>query len=223
MTATAPITTADPGYCRDYIETRDYDAPFDAAAEIVAGEEMARRLARSFKRSRKYPIEVDELESEAILVLTEAAAEYPETDTPLPFGAFAAQRIRWRLEDFIQTWYRLARHDYATGRAEVRRVVNLSAVEGAAGRRSVSNSDPAAGLYIEDCRRFADAVLKPRQKTIIDMRYTQQMTLKEIAKALGITHILARQIHCEAIAAMRNAMLDADEGEPAAEETDEIE
>jgi RNA polymerase sigma factor (sigma-70 family) len=195
---------------REYEETRDFDAPFDPTAEILQREEMARRLAREFKRSRKYPIEAEELESEALVALTQAASDYPDADTPMPFGAFASQRIMWRLEDFIQAWFRLARVDHSAGREEVRRLVGLTAVEGTGGRptgrRRVEHPDLNTNLYFEDCIRLADSVLNERQKRIIDMRYMQHMNMKEIAESLGMTHLLARQVHCEAIAALRQSM-----------------
>ncbi len=212
MTATLPAApAARAAFTKTYAETRDRHSAFDGDREITAREEMARRLAREFKVSRKYPIEASELEAEALLALTQAARDFPNDPTPLPFGAFAAQRIVWRLEDFIQAWYRLARRDYNAGRVEVRRVVGLSVVDGMEGKRVGARAyesprDPNTNLYIEDCRRLVDAVLSPREKQVLDMKYHEFKSLKQIADELGLKHVRARQIHSEAIAALRQAM-----------------
>ena len=210
---------------KTYAETRDPAAAFDANTEIVQREEMARRIAREFRAARKYPIEAEELESEAILALTEAARDFPTTTTALPFGAFAAQRILWRLEDFIQAWYRLARRDFATGRPEVRRVVGLSVVDGMEGRRVGARAyeevrDPNTGLYIEDCRRLVDTVLSDRAKQVLDLRYRERLNLKQVAAVMGIKHIRARQIHSEALAALRAAMGTTDDDGAAGGDSD---
>ncbi len=193
------------------VSRTEVECPFNGDQEILDRQEMARKIAREFRRERKYPIEAVELEAEAILALTQAAREFPGADTRLPFGPYAAQRILWRLEDFIQAWYRLGRRDFNTGRTEVRRIVGLSAVDGPDGQLSggqarSADTDPNANLYIEDCHRLVDRVLNLREKQVIALKYEEHKTLKQIAKELGITHIRARQIHSESIAALRAAM-----------------
>lgn len=194
----------------------DADAPafesrdtFDGDRAIIAREQMARKIAREFRHSRKYPIEASELESEAILQLTQAARDFPRDATHLPFGAYAAQRIVWRLEDFIQAWYRLARRDHVSGREEVRRIVPIGPcaefARTPAGRRHADN-DPNRGLYIEDCRRLVSKVLTPRQRELLSLRYEEHKNLKQVAAIMGMTHVRARQVHLEAVTALRKAM-----------------
>jgi len=181
---------------------------FDGDRAIVAREHMARKIAREFRASRKYPLEAAEFESEAILQLTVAAREFPADETHLPFGAYAAQRIVWRLEDFIQAWYRLARRDHAAGRDEVRRIVPIGPCA-EFGRTPAGNQpigcDPNRGLYIEDCRRLVKR-LTPKQRELLDLRYKAHKNLKEIASIMGLTHVRARQVHLEAVTALRYAM-----------------
>ena len=187
-------------------ETKEF---FDGDLAIVAREHMARKIAREFRARRKYPLEAAELESEAILQLTVAAREFPNDETLLPFGAYAAQRIVWRLEDFVQGWYRLARRDYSAQRDESRRLVPIGPCA-ELGRtptgRQPNSTDPNSGLYIEDCRRLVSKVLTPRQRELLTLRYECHKNLKEIAAIMGLKHVRARQIHAEAVAALRNAM-----------------
>jgi hypothetical protein len=183
---------------------------FDGDAAIIANEFMARKLARDFRSKRKYPVESVELEAEALLALTESARDWPFDPCFLPlFGPYAAQRITWRLEDFIQRWYRLSRRDYDAGLTESRRIVELTATEDARPvgvRGQVDDADPNAGLYAEDCRRLVEAVLTPRQKEVVMLRYTERLSLKAIGRRLGMTHLRTRQVHCDAVAALRLAM-----------------
>ena len=63
--------------------------------------EMARRLARKIARRLPSVVRRDDLESAALLGLTEAASRFDSTRGE-PFGAFAAKRVRGAVLDELR-------------------------------------------------------------------------------------------------------------------------
>jgi DNA-directed RNA polymerase specialized sigma subunit len=181
----------------------------DTDALIIEHEQMARRIASAFRARRRYPLEREEFEAQALLVLAEVAREYPTANTVLPFEAYAARRITWRLEDFVQSWYRIDRTDYNAKVERPRTITSLSpALDGT--RRSGPDDraarDPAVGLYVQDVRAAMAAVLTDRQRDVMRLHYDESMTLASVAKTLGMTHLRARQVHSEALARVRTRL-----------------
>jgi DNA-directed RNA polymerase specialized sigma24 family protein len=84
--------------------------------------------------------------------------------------------------------------------------------------------DLNTGLYIEDCRRLVASALTDSERAVIEMRYNDHMSLKQIANVLGLTHVRARQIHMEALIALREAMGGGDgaDGDAGDNETEEV-
>ena len=82
---------------------------FDRSALIQGHLDMALRLARKFGRRVPRCVRFDELESAALLGLTEAANRYDPTRGE-PFVAYAAKRVRGAILD------ELRRHDVLTRR-----------------------------------------------------------------------------------------------------------
>jgi hypothetical protein len=163
--------------------------------------EMARRTACNFWAAGKYPIELEELEAEAYAILVEASREYDPSTTILPWGPWVSQRILWRLEDFIQSWYRLSRVDYTQGQPGRRRHVPLTE-----GVDAVPGEDLATRLYSEDAERLIREVLTPREQWLVGLRYREGKNLKQIGRIMGLTHLRARQIHSDVMARLRSLM-----------------
>ncbi len=164
--------------------------------------DIARRAASNFRRRGNYPIEVEEFQSEALAVLVEAVRDYEPAQTLLPFGPWLVRRINWRLDDYVQKWYRLNRADYVAGRADSRRQVSLDAVD-PADRKA---EDPAARAIGREAARMMDVVLTRRERQIAKMRLYGGHNMREIADRLGLRHLHCRQIHSQSMRILREAL-----------------
>ena len=106
---------------------------------------MARKMAR--RMARRLPISVsrEDIESAALLGLTEAASRYDETRNE-PFMAFATKRVRGAILDHLR------RNDWLTrrGRQEARRVADTEKQLEAEYGRAVSDSEIAAKMGLTD-------------------------------------------------------------------------
>jgi RNA polymerase sigma factor for flagellar operon FliA len=130
---------------------------------------MARMMARKMARRLPSSVTWDELESAALLGLTEAACRY-ETDRAEPFMAFAAKRVRGAILD------QLRRDDFLTrrGRRLARSVSETAAsLENELGR-SASDDEigKATGLSIDEVREGAAALRRAKSEAFDEVSHS---------------------------------------------------
>ena len=124
------------------------DASTEAAtrdALITDHVSMALKMARRMSRRLPSSVSREDIESAALLGLTEAACRYDDSRNE-PFMAFATKRVRGAILDHLR------RNDLLTrrGRQEARRIANTARMLEAEYGRAVSDSEIAERMGISD-------------------------------------------------------------------------
>jgi len=65
--------------------------------------------------------------------------------------------------------------------------------------------DPFAGVHLRDLRTLATRVLNKKERVVVTLYYFEQLSMKEIAKVLGLTESRICQIHGKVIEKLRKA------------------
>ncbi len=170
---------------------------------ILGSREMARNTALGFRRH--CTAETAELTAEAELALVQAADAYDPDFTVMPWGAYANQRIVWRLRYYLRAG---RRHDRVVLLREMRDPTSyhrapLLEEEVPAPDTTERDFDRLMG---EECVALVESYLDARQKKILHMRYTEQRSLVEISVILGMRAARVRQINHEAMLALRHVL-----------------
>lgn len=177
---------------------------------------MAKRIARAFARRLPPSVCVDDLESIALVGLSEAALRY-DTSRDEPFGAFAAKRMRGAILDELR---RLDPHS----RRE-RREIEEAAARGEATEQRMLVAYDDAWCAANDNERESRAheidhgrlvralesaleALPTRERDVVDMYYGQAMSLQEIGAAYGVTESRACQLRGRAVKKLRGMLRD---------------
>jgi len=130
---------------------------------------MARMMARKMARRLPPSVTWDELESAALLGLTEAACRY-ETNRAEPFMAFAAKRVRGAILD------QLRRDDFLTrrGRRLARSVSDTATTLEAELGRAASDDEigAAAGLTADEVREGAAALRRAKAEAFDEVSHS---------------------------------------------------
>lgn len=151
---------------------------------------LVKALVYSFLRDNRDMLACqDEAHGHAHLVMVEGSREYDEEKEFLPFDAWVAQRIVWRLKDFAQQW----RKFYAIGQrckdgpSHRYQDVDLSDLP-------ASSRENSAGVIEEsDCSDLLRQTLGRQDAMIFEMRYRDDCSIPEIGKAVGMPAIKVRQ------------------------------
>ncbi|MCG8422266.1 MAG: FliA/WhiG family RNA polymerase sigma factor [Proteobacteria bacterium] len=140
---------------------------FDRNELIRNHIDMARRLARKIARRVPRSVRCDELESAAMLGLTEAASRFDPTRGE-PFVAYAAKRIRGAVLD------ELRRNDVLTrrGREGARRLADATrSVEAQVGRPATTDEiAKEMGVSVEEVAQFKARLQAPALVPLEDVR-----------------------------------------------------
>jgi len=132
-------------------------------ALIASHIAMARKMARRMSRRLPTTVSHEDVESAALLGLTEAASRYDESRNE-PFMAFATKRVRGAILDHLR------RNDWLTrrGRQEARRLADTEKQLEAEYGRAVSDSEIAAKMGISE-DEFSAQYANLRETTIIPL------------------------------------------------------
>lgn len=124
---------------------------------------MARKMARRMSRRLPATVSREDVESAALLGLTEAASRYDKTRNE-PFMAFATKRVRGAILDHLR------RNDWLTrrGRQDARRLADAEKKLEAEHGRAVSDSEIAAKLGITD-EEFSAQYAGLREATVVHL------------------------------------------------------
>ncbi len=133
---------------------------------------MARMMARKMARRLPSSVTWDELESAALLGLTEAACRY-QANRAEPFMAFAAKRVRGAILD------QLRRDDILTrrGRRLARSVSDVgAALENELGRPATDEEiGEASGLTADEVREGASALRRSRAEAFDEVAHSMDV------------------------------------------------
>ena len=143
---------------------------------------LVREQARSFADRRV--ARTEELERYGLMGLMKAIEMF-DPDRAVPFEAFAKQRIRGAMSDYLRT--------VAAGRA---RTVTTP-VPGALLREIGSDAPASRAVNLEIWRSIE--ALPPSQKLIIGLHYCESITLKDVGRILGITEGEAQLLRSQAV------------------------
>lgn len=138
-------------------ERTDRDALIEAHMDMAVG--MARRMARRLPAN----VSCEDLESAALLGLTEAACRYDDKRRE-PFMGFATKRIRGAILDHLRRTDMLTRR----GRRAARRVAETARELEAENGRAASDSEIAERLGMTDCE-FQSAYARVREVSVISV------------------------------------------------------
>ncbi len=144
------------------------NAQLDSRDDLIASHlDMARRLARKMARRLPRSVRFDELESAALLGLTEAATRYDATRGE-PFVAYAAKRVRGAILDELRRCDILTRR----GREGARRLEEATrTVELRAGRPATTDEiAKEMGLSTDEVSRARARLSAPALVPIEDAR-----------------------------------------------------
>jgi len=208
----------------------------DRDALIVAHVDMAVGMARRMARRLPASVRCEDIESAALLGLTEAARRYDDTRSE-PFMGFATKRIRGAILDHLRSIDLLTRRGRRAARlvADTARAIDsdlakrmgLSEAEFQsvygnvrdAAMTSVDDWDAlpqssTASTPLEDIERQqiraglvrALAKLDDRGRVILACYYQEGLTLREIGQMLGITESRVCQIHTQTLAILREQL-----------------
>lgn len=128
---------------------------------------MARKMARRMSRRLPTTVSHEDVESAALLGLTEAASRYDESRNE-PFMAFATKRVRGAILDHLR------RNDWLTrrGRQEARRLADTEKQLEAEYGRAVSDSEIAEKLGISE-DEFSTQYAGLRETTVVPLEELQ--------------------------------------------------
>jgi RNA polymerase sigma factor FliA len=182
-------------------------------SQLTDGLTLVRQIAKQLLRCLPQHIELDELIALGNLGLVEARQRF--VPRGVPFGAFAARRIRGAMLDGLRksdvlTRTERARHDPA-GPA-VRQLVPLH------GDVECADDGDAEQALVERGRidelRAAVARLPSRERSVVERHFVDGMRLKQIGAELGVTEARACQILSRALARLRHGVETANERRP---------
>jgi RNA polymerase sigma factor for flagellar operon FliA len=151
---------------------------------------IARRLAPRLPRF----VRLEEMLNDGLIGLTLAARRY-DPRRGVPFGAFAAPRVRGAILDGAQErhwWSRQARQS-GTVLPAVSSLCHASAVESDAEQRMEHREWTTRAV-----RRLPD-----RARLVIRLYYFEGMSMKQIAQTLGISESRVSQFHAWIIRRLR--------------------
>ncbi len=154
---------------------------------------MARRMARRLPSS----VSREDVESAALLGLTEAATRYDDSRSE-PFMAFASKRVRGAILDHLR------RNDLLTrrGRQEARRIASTARKLEAEYGRAVSDSEIAAKLGISD-EEFGTTYATLRDASVVHLEELNMLPLS-ITSGTPMECIERQQIRAALVRALEN-------------------
>jgi RNA polymerase sigma factor for flagellar operon FliA len=176
----------------------------DPAAHL----ELVRRIACSLIRHLPSHVDLDELIALGNMGLVKASTRY-DASRGVPFGAFAAPRIRGAMLDGLRQADPLTREE----RARVKRYEEESPVVlvefSAAGDQSTGELLPDEALAARELRmqvRDALASLSERERYVATRHFFDEQPLKAIGEELGVTESRVCQIVGELVTRLRGRL-----------------
>lgn len=165
---------------------------------------MTGRIARRLHPAGVTAVGPEDLESAGVLGLIDAVDRF-EPGRGVPFEAYASLRIRGAVLDELRS---------ATGgrRAEMPVQLSLDALLTEGDHTLPTVNDTGAARAAEDVASRVESALRylpERQREVIARYYGQSLTLRETGVRMGISEARVSQLHTEAIAALRRALVPA--------------
>jgi RNA polymerase sigma factor for flagellar operon FliA len=171
------------------------------------------------KLHKKLPIQAlfgeDDLLQEGTFGLASAIDSF-DPDRGVKFGTFAARRIRGRMLDALRLADWVPRLERQRG-VEAPVIQSLHATAAATEVRNVEFAEivedkaaqlPYARLSGSETWQALIRILPTEFRLMMTMRYVDDLTMKEIGQAIGMSESRISQIHAEALRIMKAAMTD---------------
>jgi RNA polymerase sigma factor (sigma-70 family) len=163
-------------------------------ALVEAHLDLVRTTAERVKRSLPPSFDLEDLEGVGRLALLHAATAYrPEAHNDTPFDAFARKRIHGAMIDSVR------RSKYTENTRP-----GLDSTPDVPVTPDVVESIDAGRRRVEMNR--AVQTLAPRHRKVIQMHYDEGKTLAEVAVIMGCSPSLASNLHCNALAELRERL-----------------
>jgi RNA polymerase sigma factor (sigma-70 family) len=143
---------------------------------------LVREEARAFAKARVGRAE--ELERHGMIGLKKAVEMF-DPDRAIPFEAFAKQRIRGAISDYLRTVH--------TGKAHA----PTQPVPAALLHDIGIEASTSRGVGVEIWR--AIEALPPNQKLVIGLHYCERVTIKDMGRILGVTEREAESLRDQAL------------------------
>lgn len=173
---------------------------------------MAKRIAAEHtRRSASRGIIAEDIQSAALEGLVRAAESF-DPSRGVPFTAYAHQRVRGAVLDFLREWDHISRHFRATAKALDVDLplapLSLDQLAEDAGNQVPDRNACDALLKAEREQVIAHletsaAVLSQRLRTVLFLYYSEGKKLVEIGASLGVTESRACQMLNEAHTRLR--------------------
>jgi RNA polymerase sigma factor for flagellar operon FliA len=174
-------------------------------AQLEASLPTICALARSLKRERNVPLQLDELVHAGVLGLAEAASRF-DSSTGHALMTFAYWRIRGAMLDAVANAAPVRRSAW---RAGFQYPLSLEAAR----RRGQGASASAAPMEdLLDRRRIYDALanamneLSSDERRLVFMHYIENRTLSDIGRELGVSRSWMSRLHSRMIVKLREMM-----------------
>lgn len=151
---------------------------------------LVNALVYSFLRdNRDLHVCEDEVKGHARLVMVEGSREYDEENEFLPFDAWIAQRIVWRLKDFAQQWRKFYSIGQRCKNGPSHRYQDVDLSDLPASTNEADNGT----IQESDCSDLLRQTLGRQDAMMFEMRYRDDRSIPEIGKAVGMPEIKVRQ------------------------------
>lgn len=173
-----------------------------ALIERYAG--MATRMARRLHPAGITATSREDLQSAGLIGLIDAVDRY-QPERGVPFEAYAALRVRGAVLDELRA---------ATGgrRNETPMQLSLDVLLDEGDHTLPATDERGAQRAAEDLASRVESALRClplRQREVLARYYGQSLTLRQAGKSMGISEARACQLHGNAIANLRRALLPA--------------
>lgn len=175
---------------------------------------LARKMARSMARRLPGSVERQDIESVAMVALTEAAHRY-DRRRPSSFQAYAACRIRGAVLDELRRRDPVGRRErdrikQAEKRGVKRPGIRIQSLEDLRVSEPAADARPVDEQAYQRSRlsalRGALGELPERMKRIISLYYSEGKTQAEIGAELGVTESRVCQLRRQALRTLRHQM-----------------
>lgn len=168
--------------------------------------EMVRRIAGGLVRRLPSHVDKDELISLGYMGLVEALRRY-DPSRGVPFGAFAAVRVRGAMIDWLRQLDPVSREERARLRSSDE-IASVTLVDFACAKDQAEPGANAVDELLRQERRalleYALGQLSERERSVVQRYFFEEQSLKSIGEELKVTESRVCQIVGAAVARLRS-------------------